>query len=59
MMNTSNPAFPSLFNGIVILVAVYLDQVRNRKSAVRRREPGPKGRRVPKLTPFFVLILQL
>jgi ribose/xylose/arabinose/galactoside ABC-type transport system permease subunit len=58
MMNTSNPALARLFNGIANHAVVCLDQVRNRKSAVRRREPGPKGRRVPKLTPF-VLILRL
>ncbi len=30
MMITNNPAFPSLFNGLVVLVAVYLDQIRSR-----------------------------
>jgi ribose transport system permease protein len=32
MMNTSNPALPRLFNGVVVLAAVCLDQVRDRKS---------------------------
>ena len=36
MLNTSSPGLPLLFNGIVILVAVHLDQVRNRGWADRR-----------------------
>ncbi len=31
MMNSSSPAVPHLFNGAVVLAAVYLDQVRGRK----------------------------
>jgi ribose transport system permease protein len=40
MMNTNNPAFPSLFNGLVVLVAVYLDQIRTR-GLRRHLESGP------------------
>ena len=42
MANTSNPAYPFLFNGIVVLVAVYLDQLRSGRLR-RTREMGSRG----------------
>jgi ribose transport system permease protein len=41
MMNTNNPALPMLFNGVVVLAAVCLDQVRNRRFAGLHPESGP------------------
>jgi ribose transport system permease protein len=42
MANTSNPAYPFLFNGFVILVTVCLDGMRT-KGLRRRQEPDPHG----------------
>jgi ribose transport system permease protein len=41
MANTNNPALPMLFNGVVILAAVFMDQARSRRFTDRGRKSGP------------------